>query len=320
MGQRSWTTGQPLELLELPDPSPGPLEARVRVAAIGVNPVDCKVREGGPIRFLMRVVGPPLPFVPGIDFAGTVDAVGAQVMGVRLGDRVVGGTDFSRGQRGSYAEAVTARADQLCVLPASVDFDSAAGLPVAGVTAWMSLMELGQLASKPASVPVLVLGASGGVGQFAVQVARMAGAKGIAVCSTRNVALVRALGADAVLDYTAGDALAQAKPLGPFAVVIDCVGEYSAAGCCALLMPGGRHILVAGAEHPRNMAHLMMHPVTSRTLLGRATTARLRPLVDGIAAGQIRVAIAERIPLAEAERAQALVRTSRTVGKIVLVP
>src|SRR5207237_4558185 len=136
--------------------------------------------EGGPMRVALRVVGPPLPFVPGVDFAGVVDAVGAGVTEVKEGDRVVGGTDFSRGQRGSYADTVIARPDQLCRLPDEVAFDVAGALPVAGVTAWTSLVEIGRLADAAAgggastgdgaragggAQAVLVLGASGGVGQ-----------------------------------------------------------------------------------------------------------------------------------------------------------
>lgn len=319
MAQRSWAAGQPLELVDLPDPTPKASEVRVRVAAIGVNPVDWKMRESGPIRVAARVVGPPLPFVPGIDFAGTVDAVGSGVSALKVGDRVVGGTDFSRGQRGSYAEFVTARPTQLCVLPKEVDFESAAALPVAGVTAWMALMEIGGLGARPAGTAVLVLGASGGVGQFVVQVAKMQGARVIGVSSGRNVALVRGLGADTAIDYSQGDALEQAKPHGPFGVIVDCVGGYSGPGCRALLVPGGRHIMVAG-EKPGSVAQILVPPFTSRTILGRATTARLQPLVAGIAAGKIRVEIAARLPLVEAEKAHAMSQGARTTGKILLLP
>ena len=319
MAQRSWSAGQPLELVELPDPTPRPNEVRVKVAAIGVNPVDWKMREGGPLRFAARIVGPPLPFVPGVDFAGVVDAVGGQVTGLKLGDRVVGGTDFSRGQRGSYAERVTAREDQLCTVPDNVSLETAGALPVAGVTAWMSLVEIGKLAAREPGAAVLVLGAAGGVGQMAVQIAKMHNARVVGVCSTRNMELVRGLGADAVLDYTAGDALAKAEPHGPFHVVMDCVGGYSAAACRALLVPGGRHVMVSG-ESPGAVAQVMVPPFTSKTVLGRSTTARLRSVVDGVAAGKIRVSIALRLLLADAEKAHAQSQSGRMTGKIILVP
>jgi NADPH:quinone reductase-like Zn-dependent oxidoreductase len=319
MGQRTWAIGQPLELLDLPAPTPKAGEVLVRVAAIGVNPVDWKMREGGPLRLAMRFVGPALPFVPGIDFAGTVQAAGSQVTSLKVGDRVVGGTDFSRGQRGSYAEFVTAREDQICALPPAVDFESAGGLPVAGVTAWMSLMEIGGLGARPSGAAVLVLGASGGVGQFAVQIAKMQSARVVGVSSAKNVDLVRALGADVALDYSQGDALQQAKAHRPFHVIVDCVGGYSAARCRALLVPGGRHVMVSG-ESPTTVAQVLVPPFTSRTILGRSTTARLRPLVEGIAAGAIRVPIAKRFPLAQANEAHVLSQAGRTTGKILLVP
>jgi NADPH:quinone reductase-like Zn-dependent oxidoreductase len=318
MAQRKWTAGEPLELLDLPDPSPRPDEVRVRVAAIGVNPVDWKMRQRGPLRLAARVIGPPLPFVPGVDFAGTIDAVGARVTELKVGDRVVGGTDFSRGQRGSYAELVTARPDQLCVLPDNVSFEIAGALPVAGVTAWMSLMEVGRLASRGANPSVLVLGAAGGVGQFAVQLAKMQGARVVGVCSARNTELVRGLGADAVVDYTAGDALAQSKAHGPFDVILDCVGGYSGAGCRALLKSGGRHVMVSG-ESPAAVAQIFIPPFTSRTILGRSTTSRLRAVVDAVSSGKVRVSIAARFPLAEAEQAHTLSQSGRTTGKIVLL-
>ena len=292
MAQRSWSSGQPLELTELPDPTPTAGEVRVRVAAIGVNPVDWKMREGGPLRLAARVLGPPLPFVPGIDFAGTIDLVGADVRGLKIGDRVVGGTDFSRKQRGSYAQLATARPDQLCTLPDNVSFEVAGALPVAGVTAWMSLMELGKLPANAAGAAVLVLGASGGVGQFAVQIAKMHGARVVGVCSARNVELVRGLGADEVIDYSKGDALAQAKAFGPYQVVVDSVGGYPAPRCRALLLRGGRHILVAG-QGAKSFLQTLLPPFSSKLILGRSTTARLRALVDAVASGQVKVAIAE---------------------------
>jgi len=317
MGQRSWAQKQPLELLDLPVPEPKPDEVRVRVAAIGVNPVDWKMREGGPIRLAARLLGPSLPFVPGLDFAGTVEAVGAKVSGLKIGDRVAGGTDFSRGQRGSYAECVTARPDQLCRVPDNVSLESAGGIAVAGCTAWMSVIELGQLAKGGSNPAVLILGAAGGVGQFAVQIAKLRGAQVVAVCSAKNVELVRALGADTVLDYGKGDALAQARPLAPYQVVVDCVGGYSASGCRDLLSASGRHIMVAaGSSAPQ----MLVPPFKSKNVLGRATTERLTGVMQGISSGQIKVAIAERFPLAEAEKAHAMSRLGRTVGKLLLIP
>lgn len=316
MAQRSWARGAPLELIELPDPQPRAREVRVRVQAIGVNPVDWKMRARGPLRLAARLLGPPPPVVVGVDFAGVVDEVGARVTGCKPGDRVVGGTDFSRGQRGSYADTVLVREDQLVVLPDGLDMIVAGALPVAGVTAHMCVVEVGGLR---AGQRALILGASGGVGQLAVQFARHVGGSAVGVCSTRNVAFVGSLGAEVVLDYTKGDPIAQARAHGPFQVVVDCVGGYGGAACRGLLAPGGRHIMIA-AETLAETLNVLVPPFASKSVLGRPNAARLRPVVDAVASGAVAPRISETMPLSAAEQALALSQGGRMTGKLVLVP
>jgi len=317
MAQASWKKGEPLTLIEIATPEPRPDQVRVAVKAIGVNPVDWKMRQSGPLRLAARLLGPPPPVVIGVDFAGVVDAVGAKVTDVRVGERVVGGTNFSRGQRGSYADTVFVRPDQLCALPADLDFETAAALPVAGVTAWMSVVELGHLASGQKA---LILGASGGVGQLALQIAKhVRGGFVVAVCSAKNEALVRGLGADVVLDYGKADALEQAKLHGPYQVVVDCVGSYSGAGCRALLAKGGRHVIVSG-ESVSAVAQLFVPPFSSKAVLGQPNRERLGHVVDAVAAGNVKLNIAQRFSLMDAEQAHVLSQTGRVTGKIVLLP
>ncbi|WP_373195451.1 NAD(P)-dependent alcohol dehydrogenase, partial [Mycobacterium marinum] len=294
MAQRTWNPAEPLELIELPTPEPKAGEVRVQVQAIGVNPVDWKMRSSGPLRLAARLIGPKPPVVVGVDFAGVVEAVGPGVTRAAPGDRVVGGTNFSRGQRGSYADTVLVREDQLCRVPDTVDIAVAAALPVGRIRQ-----------VPPADRRVLVLGASGGVGQLAVQIAKLQEAFVVGVCSTKNVEMVKDLGADLVLDYNQGDALAQAKPHAPFHVVIDCVGSYSGAGCRALLSSRGRHIMVAGDE-PSSAVQVVVPPFKSKAILGRPNGARLEPLVDAVAAGKLRVSIAQKLPLTSAEEAHRL--------------
>ncbi|HEU4361697.1 MAG TPA: NAD(P)-dependent alcohol dehydrogenase [Mycobacterium sp.] len=320
MALRTWQAGAPLEPLELATSQPRRGEVRVRVQAIGVNPVDWKMRSSGPLRLAARLLGPRPPVVLGVDFAGVVDAVGPGVTRIARGDRVVGATNFARGQRGSYADTALVREDQLCRLPDSVDIAVAAALPVAGVTAWKAVVDLGRIRQEqPAGRRVLVLGASGGVGQLAVQIGKLEGSFVVGVCSTTNVERVQGLGADVVLDYTRGDALGRARTHGPFHVVIDCVGGYSGAGCRSLLSPRGRHIMVAGDE-PDAVRQLLVAPVKSKPILGRPTGERLEPLVAAVAAGELRVEIAQRLPLASVEEAHRLSRTSRMTGKLILEP
>lgn len=321
MGTTSWKAGLPLAALDLPTPAPGPREVRVAVHAIGVNPVDWKMRKQGPLRLAARLIrpfrGPKGPVIVGVDFAGVVDAVGAKVTGLPVGTRVVGGTNFSRGQHGSYADTVVVRADQVTALPDSVPFDVAAALPVAGVTAWMALHDFRR--AQPGR-KVLVLGASGGVGQFAVQLARRVCEADLVagVCSSKNAELVRGLGAHVVIDYGAGDPFAAAREHGPFDVIVDCVGTYPASKSRALLARGGRHVMVAG-DGGGAMLQAMVPPFRSRLILGKPDGRHLAPLVAAVADGKLTVAISERLPLAEAERAHELSRTGRMNGKLVLL-
>lgn len=317
MGQKSWRQGEPLALVEVPTPEPRADEVRVAVRAIGVNPVDWKMREKGPLRIAARILGPPPPVVVGVDFAGIVDAVGVRVADVRVGDRVVGGTDFSRRQRGSYADTVFVRPDQVALVPADFDLEIAGALPVAGVTAWMSVVEIGGLGSGENA---LILGASGGVGQLALQIAKhVRGGRVVAVCSAKNAALVSGLGADVVIDYGAGDAIEQARQHGAYRVVVDCVGSYSGRGCRSLLGPGGRHVIVSG-DSLGTAIQPLLPPFTSKAVLGRPKRARLEPVLRAVAAGQVAVNIVQRFRLDEAERAHVLSKTGRVTGKILLIP
>ncbi|MEZ4402158.1 MAG: NAD(P)-dependent alcohol dehydrogenase [Kofleriaceae bacterium] len=317
----SWRAGLPLELVELPSPEPRAREVRVAVHAIGVNPVDWKMRQRGPLRLAARAIrpfrGPRGPVIVGVDFAGVVEAVGPGVTHVALGERVVGGTNFSRGQHGSYADTVVVREDQVAGIPATMAFDVAGALPVAGVTAWKALHEF-----RPtgAHSRVLVLGASGGVGQLAIQIARQVcgAAQVVGVCSGRNVALVEGLGAHVAVDYGAGDPLAQARAHGPYDVIVDCVGSYPARRCRSLLGGGGRHVMVAG-DGAGAMLQTLVPPFRSRAILGTPDAAHLAPLVAAVAAGKVKVTIAARLPLADAERAHEESRTGRTTGKLVLL-
>lgn len=320
MAQRSWSKNEPLQMTDLPSPTPRRQEVRVSVRAIGVNPVDWKMRSFGPLRVAARLIGPKPPVVVGIDFAGVVEAVGENVREFRVGDRVAGGTNFARGQRGSYADTVVVREDQLCHVPQNVSLEVAGVLSVAGVTAHQALFEHGHLRQVPIERRrVLVLGASGGVGLVATQLAKADGAFVAGVCSGRNAALVESHGVDAVLDYTASDALTQAEAYGPYSVIVDGVGSYSGSRCRALLQSGGRHIMVAG-DSPSAALQMFAPPFSSRLLLGSPNGARLAEVLAAVSNGRLDVPIAHRLPLADAEKAHELSRSGHVAGKILLQP
>jgi NADPH2:quinone reductase len=310
----------PLVLVELPARPLRSRDVRVRVRAIGVNPVDWKMREGGPLRLAQRFVGPPAPLVVGVDFAGEVVEVDAR-SDLRVGDRVVGGTDFSRRQYGSYADEVVVRDDQCARLPDAVSFEQAACLPVPGVTVLNAFAAAG-IPERVRGARILVLGAAGGVGLMALQLAAAigrggGGARTVGVCSTRNVALVERQGAVAI-DYTKGDALAAAKAHGPFDLVLQLVGTdaYPLRGCRALLGPKG--VLCLVVIRPQDYPALIHRDV--KTVLGRPVRSSLEPLVRWLEGNEIAPIVEQRFPLSEAERAHQLSRAGKVVGKLLLIP
>jgi NADPH:quinone reductase-like Zn-dependent oxidoreductase len=317
MGQKSWRADEPLVKIEMEPPPLGARDVRVAVHAVGVNPVDWKMRSKGPLRFAARMLrpfrGPSGPVIVGVDFAGVVEAVGTKVNEVAVGTRVVGGTNFARGQHGSYADTVVVNADQVCALPDNVPFDVAGALPVAGVTAWRAVFEYRKVAKR-----VLVLGASGGVGQLAIQIAKhVAEAELVAgVCSSKNSEMVKALGADLILEYDKGDPLATTER---FDLIVDCIGSYDPSRIRGLLSPGGRHVMVAG-ESMKMSLQVIVPPFRSRAILGRPNGVRLKGIVAAVSEGKVKVQIAERLPLVEAELAHQKSQSGRMTGKLVLLP
>jgi NADPH:quinone reductase-like Zn-dependent oxidoreductase len=224
-----------LEQIEKPVPNDDQLLVRVRAASL--NPYDWHFVEGTP--YVMRAMGvglrKPKDTRLGVDFAGTVEAVGKNVTQFKPGDEVFGG----RG--GAFAEYVCPRATRAVAMkPATVSFEEAAAVNIAGITALQGLRDKGKV---QAGQKVLINGASGGVGTFAVQIAKSLGAEVTGVCSTRNVDLVKSLGADHVIDYTKEDFTKGAER---YEVVLDNVGNRSLSECNGVLTPKGKYVLVGG--------------------------------------------------------------------------
>src|SRR5213595_3877165 len=226
-----------LKLKDIEKPVPNDDQILVRVRAASVNPYDWHFVEGTP--YVMRAMGvglrKPKDIQLGVDFAGTVEAVGKNVTQFKPGDDVFGG----RG--GAFAEYVCLRAYRaVAIKPANITFEQAASVNIAGITALQALRDKGNVQPRQ---KVLINGASGGVGTFAVQIAKTFGADVTGVCSTKNVDLVRSLGADHVIDYTKEDF---AKGEQRYDVILDNVPNHSLSECRRILNPNGKYVMIGG--------------------------------------------------------------------------
>jgi NADPH:quinone reductase-like Zn-dependent oxidoreductase len=300
--------GGPEQLVveHIPRPEPQTGEVLVRVYAAGVNPIDWKMRKG-----VFKDVRPvPLPFTPGSELAGTVELLGPGVTGFEIGQAVYG-----RGARGAYADYAVIPADSLAPKPGNISFDQAASVPVGARTAWIALFSLADL---QAGQRVLVHGAAGGVGSYAVQLARWKGARVIGTASANNLEFVRVLGAEIVIDYhtTRFEHVAQEVD-----VVVDPIGGETQERSWPLIKPGG--VLVA-IGHPPAEDMAAQHGVrTFSTVLDqrippRLSTEPLQEISDLIESGLLLPQVGKVFPLEEAVQAQALSETGHGRGRIVL--
>jgi NADPH:quinone reductase-like Zn-dependent oxidoreductase len=237
--QRCYGSPATLTLEDVARPTPAANQVLVRVRAAAVNPLDWHSVAGAP--YLMRLgngLGRPDDPSTGVDYAGTIEAVGQEVTRFKVGDRVFGG----RG--GAFAEYIVAREDRgIAPIPADMSFEDAAAIPIAGVTALQALRDHGHI--QPGQ-KVLINGASGGVGTFAVQIAKSFGAEVTGVCSTRNIELVRSLGADHVVDYKHEDFTTAGKR---YDLIIDNVGNHSPSALRRALVPNGTVIIVGAPKN-----------------------------------------------------------------------
>lgn len=290
-----------LQIVEYPNPVAGPGQVLVRVRAACVNPADLAARIGD----LPGGADPP-PFQPGWDIAGEVAAVGEGVTELRVGERVAGMIPWflTRGRPGGYAELVAAAADWLVPVPAGLDLDAAATVPLNALTAHVALDVL----PLPRGSTLLVIGASGGVGGFAVQLAVRRGLRVVAVANDGDEDWVRELGVDEVVPRSAG-----LSGVGPVPVVFDAVpvGPLAAApladgGTLATTRP------VAPVE-PEGR-------VRQQLILVKLNQLALRELVLDAAEGRLRTRIAATLPLAEAAEAHRQLEAGGLRGKIVLKP
>src|SRR5438094_1979804 len=247
-----------LKLENIEKPVPNDDQILVKVRAASINPYDWHFVEGTP--YIMRMMGvglrKPKETRLGVDLAGTVEAVGKNVTQFKPGDDVFGG----RG--GAFAEYVCPRANRAVALkPASLTFEQAASVNIAGITALQALRDKGQI--QPGQ-KVLINGASGGVGTFAVQIAKSFGADVTGVCSTRNVDLVRSLGADRVIDYTQEDFT---KGEQKYDVILDNVANHSLSEFRHVLTPNGKYVMIGGGgANEQGVFGVMLRPLKAMVL------------------------------------------------------
>jgi NADPH:quinone reductase-like Zn-dependent oxidoreductase len=292
-----------MTLERVPRPDPGPGEVLVDVHAAGVGPWDGWIRAG------KSALPQPLPLTLGSDLAGTVAAVGAGVSAMAIGDQVFGVTNPQF--LGAYAEYAVASAGMLANKPNSLSYAEAASVPVVAVTAWQALFDHARLA---AGQTVVIHGAAGNVGAYAVQLARRARLRSIATAGTNDIEYVRSLGADKVMDYHTQRFEDEAKDVD---AVIDLVGGETQIRSFQVLRPGGR--LISAVSQP-DQDRARQHRVTAAFFLVEVTGERLRSIAELIDRGELKTCVGTVLALADARDAHMMLegRLLSPKGKIIL--
>jgi NADPH:quinone reductase-like Zn-dependent oxidoreductase len=313
---RNYGSPDVLHCEDVEKPSPGDDEVLIRIRAAAANPMDCHLMSGVYLMRPMTGFRKPKPTCPGADLAGEVEAVGRNVTRFKPGDPVFGGA------RGAFAEYVCAPENRLALKPANITFEQAAGIPVAGLTALQGLRDKGRV--QPGQ-KILINGAAGGVGTFAVQIAKSLGAEVTGVCSTRNVQLVRDLGANHVVDYTASDFTQSAER---YDVIFDCVSTHPLSAYRRVMTPKGTFLPIGarpGGHWVGPLPQLLKLLVSSRFVsqkvvffMARVRTDDLIVLKELIEANKVTPVIDRRYPLSEASDAIRYLKEGHARGKVVI--
>jgi NADPH:quinone reductase-like Zn-dependent oxidoreductase len=310
-----------LEIRDIKKPVPNDDQVLIKVRAAAVNPLDWHFIRGTPYIMRLMMVGIRKPKDPrlGVDYAGTVETVGRSVTQFKPGDEVFGN------KSGAFAEYLCARADRAITLkPANVTFEQAAGVPVAALTALQGLRDHGKV--QPGQ-KVLINGASGGVGTFAVQIAKTLGADVTGVCSGRNVDLVRSLGADHVIDYTKEDF---SKGDERYDVILDNVGTQSLSKFRRVLKPNGICVMIGGGgpnegkwvgPMARPIKAMLISPFISQKMgmmMAQGNKDDLNILADLMQSGKVTPVIDRTYPLSQIREAMTYLEAGHARGKVVI--
>ncbi len=303
-----------LQLKEVEKPAPNDGEVLVKIHAASANPADYHRMRGGLARLVGWLLRIPQNPRLGTDVAGRVEAVGNNVTQFKPGDEVFGACG------GSFAEYAIVRENRLALKPANTSFEAAAAVPVAAITALQGLRDKGKIQSGQ---KVLVNGASGGVGTFAVQIAKSYGTEVIGVCSTRNLDMVRSIGADHVIDYTQEDFTKNGQR---YDLIYDAVGNRSVSDYRRALNPGGTCVIAGFSTLPRLFEHVVLGPLSSKIgkkkvgLMGIAKINQkdLVFLKELLEARKVVPVIDRRYPLSETAEAIRYLEEGHARGKVVI--
>lgn len=290
-----------LKYEDAPRPEPKEDEILIRVMAAGVNPVDAMIRTG---RFHG---GGKLPFIPGMDVAGVVEKTGAKITKFKAGDPVYAYLSFK--EQGGYAEFAIAKEGEVSIKPKTITFEAAAAVPLAATTAWQALIDTAKIDKGQT---VLIHGGTGGVGHFAIQIAKARGAKVIATASTANQGLLKELGVDQAIDYTTTKFEDVVKDVD---VVLDAVRADTLSRSYGVVKKGG--MIVSITDQP-DQAECDKRGIRGAFLSAHPDAKVLEELAKLIDAKKIKPVVSQVFPLADAAKAHQQIETRHTRGKIVL--
>ncbi len=299
-----------VEIKDMPKPICGPEEVVIRIHAAGINPVDWKVRYG----HLKIITGRRFPKILGNECAGEVAEAGSRVKKFKVGDEVTGRLSVRR--LGAFAEYASAPESSVFRILQGISFEQAACIPIAGLTALQALRDKGQISYGK---KVLINGASGGVGHFAVQIAKIFGAEVTGVCSGGNLEFVKGLGADTVIDYTKDDFT---KGQDTYDIIFDAVAKASFSECKKILKPHGIYVSTLPSVSVILSQYITGFFTSKKamTMSVRAAEADLQWMMNQVGAGRIKVAVDRIYPLEQAREALAYSESGKAKGKLLLKP
>ncbi|AVH61961.1 NAD(P)-dependent alcohol dehydrogenase [Nostoc sp. 'Peltigera membranacea cyanobiont' N6] len=304
---RRYGAAEVLQYEDVEQPKIEPTQLLVKVRASSVNPIDWKIRQG----MLSLIVGNKFPKILGFDVAGEVVAVGSGVTRFKPGDAIYGSTSFPGG---GYAEFAAVPESVVVLKPTNLSYEEAAAVPLAALTALQALRDQGNIQTGQS---VLINGAAGGVGIFAVQIAKALGAVVTGVSSTKNLDLVKSLGADRVIDYTQQDF---AEDTAQYDIIFDAVGKRSLSETKKVLKPNGVYITTVPSPQVflESVLTVLLPGQKAKFLFEKPNAKDLLFLKELIEGGKIRAVIDRTYPLQELAAAHSYSETGRAVGKIAI--